>query len=193
MYYSQAWWCIPVIPAPRRRKQRTQKPASSLNTWWVWDRLSPKQTKACWADGSVVKVLATQVWETEFECPKLHTKPDRQSTRLYSQGLYCVMGGKTGDSLEDPEPARLLYTAANSKETLSQTRWEASTDVPGHPIISMCVPMLTHTHKKNNENKKVDRLLNSVFQNSYYSKQKYYMPTSFNQSPKWNTAVGFPF
>lgn len=84
---------------------------------------------------------------------QLYIKPERQSTSLYSQGLCCEMGGKTGDSLEDPEPARLLYTVANSKETPSQTRWEVRTDTLGHPTTSMCAPMLTHRHHTHTQEK----------------------------------------
>lgn len=60
---------------------------------------------------------------------------NRHKARCGSRSVMPVLVGEMGGGESPCGPAKLV----NTKETLSQTRWEARTDTRGYPLIATSV------------------------------------------------------
>lgn len=92
-----------------------------------------------WGDGSVEKNTCHTRVKTRVQIPRTHIRPSPFGTG-YNPGTFTARWETEIKFPEAHTPASLMYTATNNKrETLSQTRLRAKTDIPGYPLTSIPV------------------------------------------------------
>lgn len=146
MYYSQAWWCIPVIPAPRRWKQRAQKSSVILKYMVSLRQTFPpnKQKHA----GQMVQWL--KGWPHTFEKLSLNAQNYIQSQTDKAPGFTprdstAQWEAKQKIVWKTPsQPDCCIQQLTAKKPYLKQ----GGRQVPTLPVIPLapCVCPCSHTH-----------------------------------------------